>query len=82
MFKTPLHQYDIILHINPSYLARYAQSVDPVYAEWEDKLKFRNLGDGGVFGKEVKFNFDPAWAFVKDLQVSQPMNPLTPASVW
>lgn len=72
LFKTPTADYDVLIHLHPALLARYAQAVEPDTDMWESKLRYRNLADPGVFGAEVRVGFDPAEQYARDLQVSLP----------
>ncbi|KAK4685401.1 U3 small nucleolar RNA-associated protein 22, partial [Tremellales sp. Uapishka_1] len=66
LFITPLTQYDFVIHLNPSVLPRYSQGVSPDEDQWESKLKFRNLSHTSEV--DARVGFDPAEAFVRDLQ--------------
>jgi U3 small nucleolar RNA-associated protein 22 len=63
LFTTPLSDYDILLHLNPSIISTYAQSVSPNQTEWDGKT-FRNL----VTKEQVNVDYNPVYTFVKDLQ--------------
>jgi hypothetical protein len=62
--------YDVLLHLEPSILTRYAQAVNPDADQWEAKLKHRNVQQS-ILGEEVKVTLDPAHALVKEIQVSR-----------
>ena len=67
LFTTPLNDYDVLLHLNPTVISTYAQAVDPNPAEWEGKT-FRNLV--ATKDKEpVLVDYNPVISFVNDLQV-------------
>ncbi|WVF73208.1 hypothetical protein IAT40_008027 [Kwoniella sp. CBS 6097] len=73
LFVTPLEHYDFLIHLSPSVLSRYSQSITADPEEWESKLKFRNIHTGGHDDEDedetrVKIDFDPASMFVRDLQ--------------
>ncbi|OCF40806.1 hypothetical protein I317_05418 [Kwoniella heveanensis CBS 569] len=74
LFVTPLEHYDFLLHLSPSNLSRYSQSITADPEEWESKLKFRNIqsttlgDDDDEDSARIKIDFDPASMFVADLQ--------------
>lgn len=72
IFKTQLSPYDILIHLRPALLPRYAQAVEPETDVWESRTKYRNVGMAeSVYGSDVKIGFDPAAAFARDIQVSR-----------
>jgi U3 small nucleolar RNA-associated protein 22 len=58
-----LSDYDVLLHLNPSIISTYAQSISPDHTQWDGKT-FRNL----VTKEQVNVDYNPVYAFVKDLQ--------------
>lgn len=74
LFTTPLGDYNVLLHLKPSVIATYAQAVTANEAEWQGKT-FRNLIESK---QNIMVDFDPVWAFVRDLQVR--LASLTPLS--
>ncbi|WVR00376.1 hypothetical protein IAU59_007519 [Kwoniella sp. CBS 9459] len=74
LFVTPLEHYDFLIHLSPSVLSRYSQSITADSEEWESKLKFRNIhtgqndDDDDDEGAGIKIDFDLASMFVRDLQ--------------
>jgi len=63
LFTTPLTDYDVLLHINPSVISTYAQAVSPNPTEWDGKT-FRNL----MTKEQVNVDYNPVYSFIKDLQ--------------
>ena len=70
LFITPLEHYDFLIHLVPSVLPRYGQSVSPDPDVWELKLKFRNVQNGA--GDELRVDCDPAESFARSIQVGSP----------
>jgi hypothetical protein len=70
LFTTPLEGYDILLHLKPSVVTRYAQGVNPLKEVWEEKNRFKNIDTQQQEVAGLKVGFNPAEEFVKDIQVS------------
>ena len=75
LFTTPTAEYDVLIHLDPSLLTRYALAVSPDVQEWEGKLQYKNITGQGVYGEEVRIGFDPAASFARDIQVSPFLQP-------
>jgi hypothetical protein len=72
LFTTPLEHYDVLLHLDPSIVTRYAEGVSPDADRWQGNT-YRNLvdsTDGLEGGQGIRVGWDPVGAFVRDLQVS------------
>lgn len=64
LFTTPLADYDVILHLDPSIVSTYAQAVQADEAQWQGQT-FRNLNESK---KSVMLEFNPAQSFVSNLK--------------
>jgi U3 small nucleolar RNA-associated protein 22 len=67
LFHHPLDGYDFVVHLEPSVLPRYAQSVLPDETVWTGALKHVNVQ--ATSNPSVLVGFDPAKELLDDLQV-------------
>jgi len=44
--------------------------VNPDTDLWEEKMKYKNLGETGVLGDDIKLDVDLTATFARDIQVS------------
>lgn len=70
LFTTPTRDYDVVIHLDTAFVTRYAQAVNPDTDLWEEKMKYKNLGETGVLGDDIKLGVDLTGTFARDIQVS------------
>lgn len=73
MFSHPTEDYDFVIHLHPTVVTRYTQSLSADRAVWGGAgKKYANLGRDmapSVFGETIRLDFDPVHLFYLDLQV-------------
>lgn len=70
MLKTPVKDYNAVIHLSPALVTRQAEAAEPEPELWEAKMQYRNITDEGVYGSELRVAFNPAQSFARDIQVS------------
>lgn len=73
MFVHPTHDYDFVIHLQPSLVTRYTQSLSANHTVWGAGKKYANLTEptpASLYGETIRLNFDPLTMLVKELEVS------------
>ncbi|KAJ9106826.1 hypothetical protein QFC19_002954 [Naganishia cerealis] len=72
LFKTPLREYDFLVHLKPEVDAQtaykiFAHADSSIRQAWESHQ--RNQMSSGMTGKDILVDFNPVTLFVQDLEI-------------
>lgn len=71
LFKTPLTDYNFLIHLKSSIIPRAHQAVSPVASAWASKYKNASSlkNASATYGKELRIDFDPVGMYLREVEV-------------
>jgi U3 small nucleolar RNA-associated protein 22 len=83
LFKTPLDDYNFIIHLKAAVVPRAHEAVTPDATAWQSKYKNASSlkSSSATYGNELRVDFDPVAMYLREVEVRFPCRLLPPVVV-